>query len=174
MRKEFEAAKTTAGHLEIYAKGRLEEVAAELRQELRPLDAKLRFIVGDEPPDGERSHWFRREIIEVAHQLGYFADVASYRAWVSLLLLTADSRAEIVLSFHGIGREFRGVLGVSGMFFRREETEEGERQVTDLTSLTDEVFQINYVEDGREALMRFERWLNDALVRGLETWRRGL
>ena len=60
------------------------------------------------------------------------------------------------------------------MFFRREDTAERERQVTDLTSLTDEVFQINYVEDRREALTRFERWLNDAVVTGLETWRRGL
>jgi hypothetical protein len=46
--------------------------------------------------------------------------------------------------------------------------------VSDLTPLTDEVFQINYQEELRDARVRFERWLDEALVRGLESWRRGL
>lgn len=90
------------------------------------------------------------------------------------MLWTADSRAELIVSFHGIGREFRGVLGVSAFFFWREDRDDGPKEVTDPTALTDEVFQINYVESAEDALARFEPWLDDALMRGLETWRRGV
>jgi len=93
---------------------------------------------------------------------------------VSLLLYTGDSRAEIILSVHGLGRGFRGLLAASCFFLRSEESEDGYREVSDLTSLTDEVFQINYREDQGDARVRFERWLDEALVRGLESWRRGL
>lgn len=173
MRREWDAAKATAGKLQRFTEERLGQVATELKTELRSLEPSYRFHVGNEPPDGERAYWFRHQIIETAHTLHYFADVATYRAWASLILWS-ETRAELVVSFHGMGREFRGLLAVSAFFFRREETEDGDREVVDLTPLTNDVFQINYVEDGRETLVRFERWLDEALIRGLENWRRGL
>jgi len=173
-RRDWEQAKETATRLEVFARTRFEDVAGKLEQELRGLDRSLNFHLGDEPPGGPRSHWFRAQIIEIARRLGYFADFSEHRAWVSLLLWTGDSRAEIILSVHGLGRGFRGLLAASCFFLRREETEDGHREVSDLTPLTDEVFQINYQEELRDARVRFERWLDEALVRGLESWRRGL
>jgi hypothetical protein len=55
-----------------------------------------------------------------------------------------------------------------------EETEQGEREVSKVVPLSDEIFQINYREKAEEALSRFGDWLEDILVRGLETWRAGL
>jgi len=59
-------------------------------------------------------------------------------------------------------------------FFRREHTEEGEREIADLVTVVDEVFQINYREDLDQTKDRFEPWLDQGLVRGLEVWRSGL
>lgn len=173
-RREWEQAKETATNLEIFAKSRFEDIVGKLKSELRGLDRSLHFHIGDEPPGGPRSHWFRPHIIKIARRLDYFADFSEHRAWVSLLLYTGDSRAEIILSVHGLGRGFRGLLAASCFFLRSEESEDGYREVSDLTSLTDEVFQINYREDQGDARVRFERWLDEALVRGLESWRRGL
>ncbi len=172
-RREWERAKETAASLETCAKSRFEDVQSKLTQELRDIDRRFHFHVGHEPPGGPRSHWFRPHIIDIARRLGYFADFGEHRAWMSLLLYTGDSRAEIILSVHGLGRGFRGLLAASCFFMRSEETEDGHREISDLASLTDEVFQINYQEDQGHARGRFERWLDEALVRGLEIWRRG-
>jgi hypothetical protein len=78
------------------------------------------------------------------------------------------------LSFTGIGREYRGLIGASLYFFRTEEVEEGQRQAVDVTVASDELFQINYKEDESSVSERFERWLDRGMTRGLEIWRRGL
>jgi hypothetical protein len=67
------------------------------------------------------------------------------------------------------------VLVASISFFRREETSaEGEREVADIVPLCDEIFQANYRESTEDARSRFEPWLESALVKGLEFWRRGV
>lgn len=174
-RREWDRSKETAQALEANTQRRLAETCRRLTDELAAVDPRMRFHAGHEPWGGPRDFWFRRDAIETAHKLGnYFADFDAYRAWASLILRTADSRAEIVVSFHGIGREFRGLLGVSAFFFWVEERDDATREVTDLTPMVDEVFQVNYVEKSEDAARRFEPWLDDALMRGLETWRRGL
>ncbi len=59
-------------------------------------------------------------------------------------------------------------------FFRKEQIDGDERDLVDRITLGDEVFQINYVENESDARDRFEQWLEEGLVRGLETWRSGL
>jgi hypothetical protein len=58
-------------------------------------------------------------------------------------------------------------------FYRRQESPEGERQVVDHETLSDEVFQINYKDSEEAVEVRFDRWLDEGLVRGLDAWRRG-
>jgi hypothetical protein len=100
-------------------------------------------------------------------------NTSEYRAWTRLVL-RSETQAEILFAFHATGREYRGILGVAACFFRRELTEEGERQVTDLTPLADDIFQINYRETSVEAEVRFRQWVEGVLTRGLEIWRQGL
>lgn len=173
LRGEWETAKRTAEEVRGFANARVDEVAKELSRKLLALEPNYRFWIDEERPEGGRGHWFRAQIIETAKRLDYFADPASFHSWVRLVI-RAESQAEILISLHGIGHEFRGLLAVSACFFRREESEKGERQVADVTPLTDEVFHINYVESPAETLARFESWLDEALVRGLECWRTGI
>ena len=76
----------------------------------------------------------------------------------------------MLIAFHGIGREFQGVLACSASWFQRVETQDGEREVGPVTPVTDSVFLINYKEPLDEATERFSEWLEDAVVRGLKLW----
>jgi len=87
------------------------------------------------------------------------------------LVLRTDTQAEVLLSFHGIGHEYRGVLAATLSFFRREETEDGERQISDIVPASHAIFQVNYRELDKEAERRFDEWLEPALVNALEIWR---
>jgi fido (protein-threonine AMPylation protein) len=153
---------------------RLDAVAARLSDEIGAFNESYRFFADQEPFDGDRDHYFCWQIVQAAKQLDYFANATpGYRAWTRLVLCT-DTQAEVLVSFHGIGHEFRGVLVASMTFFRREETEAGEREIADLVVVSDELFQINYLEDPHQALERFTRWLDEGLVKALEIWRAGL
>lgn len=174
LRHEWEYALDIARLLQSDAHHRFDAIAGQLRAEIMPLYPEYRFRVDTERFGEARDHFFRWQIVQTAHELGYFANTSpGYRAW-SRIILTTDTPAEILLSFHGIGRDFRGVLGASMCFFRREDTEDGEREIADLVTVVDEVFQINYREDAQEIRGRFDRWLEAGLVRGLEVWRSGL
>lgn len=173
LRREWERAKETAQALELSAEARFLEVARKLEEEVGAHSGDYRFFVNREPDEGGRGFWFRRQVIESAKKLGYFANTNVYRAWVRLVLQT-DTRAEIVVSFHGVGSEYRGLLVASMFFFRREPTEEGEREVADISPVSDDVFQINYRESVASARERFAGWFEYSLVRALEIWRTGL
>jgi Fic family protein len=172
-RDEWERAKLTAHHLQEIAQRRLEEIAQRLTDETSSYLRSAKFSVDKEPAGGTRGHYFRWQIIETAKHLDYFANTSEYRAWTRLVL-RADSQAEILISFHGTGHEFRGLLAVSACFFRREATGAKEREVADVTPLSTEIFQINYRETQDAAGERFRLWLEDVLVKGLELWRAGL
>ena len=132
-----------------------------------------RFFVDSEMDSGSRRNWYRWQTIEAAHQLEYFANTSEYNAWVRLALM-ADTQANIILSFTAIGREYRGLIGGSLYLFRTEEVEDGQRQAVDVTVVSEELFQINYKEEEASVGVRFERWLDRSMTRGLEVWRRGL
>lgn len=169
---EWERAKQTARALQGVAKQHLEEVAAKLRAEIGDHFQEFRFLVSNEPDQGGRSHYFRYQVLETAKQLDYYASLAEYHGWTRLVL-RAPEQAEILVSFHGLGAEYRGLLAVSISFFRREATEQEDRdrQITDLTSASDSIFQVNYREPLEQVRERFTQWLDRGLVKALELWR---
>ena len=173
-RREWRKAKKTSASLEIFARSRLEEIAEELRKELRPM-LRFRTFVDDEAPRGPKSAWFWPRVVETANALDYFANPAVYQAWVRLAIDTGRERSEILVSFHGLGRSYRGLLAVSATFIRSTRGDRQRRKaLVDVHALTDDVFQINYVEHPTLAQDRFGRWLDGALATGLELWRHSL
>ena len=93
-----------------------------------------------------------------------------FSAWVKLGIETESGRSEILLSFHGIGRQYHGVVGCSMSFYRRQESPDGERVITDRETVSDEVFQINYKDSVDGVEPRFTRWLEEGLVRAIAAW----
>lgn len=173
LRIEWEQAKETAVVLRQIAASRFRQIASQLELEIGPYSPQFGFHVDDEHNGGERGYYFRHQIVQTARKLGYFANTSIYAAWARLVLRTKD-QAELLLSFHGVGHEYRGVLACSGSFFRREEVDEGERELADLITTSDRVFQINYREGSAQAERRFKDWLEASLIKGLEVWRSGL
>ncbi|HEY1013716.1 MAG TPA: hypothetical protein VGE07_13480, partial [Herpetosiphonaceae bacterium] len=133
----------------------------------------VEFFVDGEQDKGLRSHYFRQQVIATAGYLGYFANFAEYHSWVRLVL-HIDTQSELLISFHGAGREYRGIIAASACFFRRETTEDGSRQIVDLTPLSADIFQINYREHLADARLRFGDWLQAITLKALELWRKGL
>jgi hypothetical protein len=151
----------------------LDRLVEKLRADVGSLSPDFHFRVDSETNEGHRRHYFKGQIIEVAKALDYFANISVYHDWCRLILRT-DDQSEILVSIHGIGYEYRGVLAASVGFYKRVETEEGERETTRTSSASDTVFQMNYMENPQDTRTRFEPWLREALTRAMEMWRTGL
>jgi Fic family protein len=135
-----------------------------------------REVFDDFSAPGETSYrrrWHSAQIIRAAKDLGYFANIREFSAWRRLVLETEAGRSEIVLSFHGIGREYRGLVGVSLCFYRKPETDEGHSMIEDQHTVSRELFQINYLESLEAVEARFDSWLDKYLLQALDLWRRG-
>ena len=172
LKHEWESAKKHAEHLHAVTKNRLDSVCFSLVDGLSD-SQDFSFFVNDETDASDRSHYFMRQIISTAKDLDYYADMQHYRSWVRLVLKDGN-QSNILISFHGIGHEFRGVLVCSATWFQRTPTEEGGSESGGENSLCDEVFQINYKEDLEDIKLRFKGWLDSVLERGLSLWEKSV
>jgi len=173
LRREWDHAKDVADVVAATARARLESVSERLTSEVGRFSPDFRFFVAAEPNGGSRPNWYRWQTIEAARQLDYFANTRDYSAWARLGLHT-ETQADIVLALTAIGREYRGLIGGALLFFRRAEVEDADQKVVDVTTASDELFQINYKESQESVLERFAQWLDSSMVRALEMWRQGL
>lgn len=145
-------------------------LAARLHTDLGGLSAEFGFRIDSETNEGERRYFFKGQVIEVARALGYFANPGIYHDWARLIMRTED-QSEILVSFHGIGYEYRGILAASVGFYKRLETADGERETTKATSACETMFQINYREAAGTVRNRFDDWLQESLTKAMEIWR---
>ena len=167
LEQEWAAALSSARRLHQFARGRLNEVQALLQ--CLPLDSDFTFFVDDAEDGAERSHYFRRQIVSTARELRYYANTSHYRSWVRLVVRDG-SQSTILIAFHCVGHEFRGVLVSSATWFRRVPIGDDEVETEGEAPICGEVFQINYKEDASEVERRFEDWLESTIERGLALW----
>lgn len=165
---EQESAKSVANHLCRLSRQRLDEVAEKLRETTQDVLEHAEFFADSAVDDG-REHYYLHQVVETAKILDYFANTQTYRSWSRMVMRNAN-RTELLIAFHGVGHEFRGVLACSATWFQRVETEDGRREPGPVTRVTDDVFQINYKESQEEAGERFLPWLENAILRSLELW----
>ncbi len=111
---------------------------------------------------------------ETAKQLQYFANLRSYHSWVQLVI-NVSVPTRILISFHVLGHEYRGLLAVSACAYHRDDVEEGERgNLSDIQALTVSPFQFSYADDENNLKERFRQWLEEVVVTGLEYWNKSL
>ena len=167
-------AKDHTGALWMEAGRRFEKTSRQLADAIRGPHNRRVFDDYSAPSDSSyRRRWHRAQIIGAAKDLGYYANIGEFSAWRRLVLETESGRSEIVLSFHAIGREYRGIVGVSLSFYRKPETDEGHSMIEDRHTVSKELFQINYLESLEAVQARFEPWLDKYLLQALDLWRRG-
>jgi len=153
------------------AEEKLRALATELNRELQPLDQL--YFANVWRNNEENDFWFRKEIISVAKDLDYYADTRTYRAW-TYLRIKEDRQTNIVLSFHSLGVEFLGIMAVSAFMEFRDRKDDGEASMDGPYVLSRDVFQFSYGEKEEDISERFEQWLNDVLLVGLDQWRKQL
>lgn len=173
LEKEKAIARQTASSLHENTVQRLDKVADQLAKQLGPPILQRADFWVENQTDGEsHSHYYKREIVEVAKKLGYYADTRTHRSWVRLTM--RDGITGILLvTFHGIGQEFNGLLASSAIWFEKVQTEEGRQDSTAAVSLANEEFVINYKEPVNIAEERFNPWLDACIVKAISYFELG-
>jgi Fic family protein len=161
----------TADSLFVLVKNSLHQRAIEITDAIRDEGDGFKAFMANGEKESERSKYYYKQIVETAQSYEYFANLDVYQAWVSLVLLTTR-RAEILFSFHGIGRQSSGVLGCTAMFFTKDKTEDGETEIAGLTPLGGEPFEFTYTEDDADVRRRFTIWLDRMALLGMQEWQK--
>ena len=117
-------------------------------------------------------YWFHSDIVAIAKTFKYFADTRTYRVWVRLTI-REDRQTNILVSFHSVGRGFVGILG-SSAFVTFKDYRDGESTYDGPYAICQEVFQFAFNEETDLVVSRYESWLNEAVLAGLDQWRRQL
>lgn len=167
LEQEWNAALRSADALQNLAMVRLNRIRELLEEQLSA--SEFTVFVDDATDNSNRSHYFRSQIVATAKELKYFANTRAYRSWVRIVIKDGN-QGEMLIAFHGIGHEFRGVLACSATWFRRVPVSDNEVETEGETPICKEVFQINYKENIKEAKARFKNWLEAAIERGLALW----
>lgn len=150
------------------------DAAARLKKAIGGSPHRNAFDDGCAPDDKtDRRRRRRWQIVEAAKELGCFANTSGFAAWRRLVLETESGRSEILMAFHAVGREYRGIIGASLSFYRKPETDEGRSTIQDRRTVSKELFQINYLESLEAVQARFGAWLDRHLLEALDLWRRG-
>ena len=164
----------TADSLQKLASQRLKDVENELQSTFTDEGVKYKAFMYQGSRGQQNAGYHRYQIVLCAKELGYFADLRRYQAWSSLAIVL-DQRTEILFSFHGIGREESGVLGCAAMVYSKDEkAESGEKNISDIHSLSDEPFEFSYLEDSSDVQQRFRSWLDRCVLLGLSYWQKSL
>ena len=176
-------ATNTAEDIWQLCESRFEELAAQLTERLGSSENRRVWSDNGTDDDPRRRTWNRQQVFRTAAHFDYFANLRVHHEWVRLAFDTENGRSEILTSFHGIGREFRGLIGVSMCFYRRQPETPDEyaddydharerMQVVELEPVCDEVFHVNHMEEPESVQRRFRPWMERALVLALDQWRR--
>ncbi len=154
------------------AEDRLIEVAEEITLSLQGILTGIEVSTTNAIPNGERSGYYHYQVVETAKQLNYFANLRNYHGWTQLFL-NVERPTIILISLHVLGKEYRGILACSACAYHLDTTEE-ENTVTEIQALTDSPFQFSYADDEENLTTRYKRWLEEAVVAGLEYWNKSL
>lgn len=157
--KQWLTAKELAKKLHGVAIPRFDQIKQELQQEIPSVGTGFGFELSN------RLQWADADVrARAVLNTGYVANYGEFDLSVQLRLCTGQ-QSVLGLSFHGVGKHFRGLIGVVAYFV----TQGGES-----IRLKDGIFQINYEEDLAAAQTRFSSWLERIIVEGLNQWRRTL
>lgn len=172
--EEYQKVFSVAEKLQSMSNFRFEKLSEELRANLTSVQLDDENFTADFDfayDNDSNSDWHHHQIVATAKKLGYFAQFGTYRAWTRLKVQTND-QFDILISFHGIGFEFRGVLVASICTFGRIRDEGGNRYFDEAEPANPEVFQFNWLEDSDSTEQRFEGWLDESMIVALQRWSR--
>lgn len=155
------------------AADRLQEIADEIKLSVGNLVPNTQVFTASASADDEETYYYRYQVIETAKQLDYYANLRNYHSWVQLLI-DIERPTMILISFHALGYEYRGLLVCTVCAYHRDVTDEGENSVNEIQALTDAPFEFSYADQKEHLVQRYKQWLENAIVSGLEYWNKSL
>lgn len=161
----------TADSLHQWTNTRLQEVARQVSMHIRNSGEGFTATRFEADRNSEHADWYAHQVIECANKLKYWANRGLYRSWVALKIRTM-SKTEILFSIHGLGRAV-GTLVCSGMIFTRQTgANEDESLVSQVRPICEAPFTFSHAQNTNEVLKRFQHWLDQCVVKGLDEWRK--
>jgi Fic family protein len=142
-----------------------------LNDELKPITESYFAIV--DRSNGENDYWFKRQIVDIAKLFDYYADTRTYRSWIRIKI-REERQTELVVSFHSLGVEFIGVIVVSAFIIYRDVSGDEKVSTDGPYTISKNVFQLAYNESEHDIIKRFDIWLKDVVLFGIDEWRRQL
>ncbi len=152
---------------------RLEAFAESIQTQLDSLGQAATAKFTCEPAFGQRSHYFRRQIIETVKKFDYFANLDTYAAWLRIAIKT-ELNFELVFSIHGLGAGSNGTMMVIGFGAIRTINESGASEVGDCEPACIEPYQFNYADSDDQIVARLDTWVEQSLSMGMAHWYRTL
>lgn len=171
---QFQAQKNifiVSENLQVMAASELKKIAQSLTLELKQINPEYYAI--SERSDETTDHWFKREIVDIAKDLDYYADTRSHRGWVRLKI-REDRQTFLIITFHSLGTEFLGVLVASAFIEHHDRNENNELTIEGPHAICEDIFQFSHKEEEQAISQRFSGWTHDVLLFGLDQWRRQL
>jgi Fic family protein len=155
------------------AASRLQEIGDEVKLSVRDFVDKTEVFMIPSPVGDPRAYYHRYQVVTTAKQLGYFANIRNHHAWIQLVINIGISTT-LLLSFHALGHEYQGLLVCVACAYHKDDSGEGEHNISDIQPLTDSPFQFSYADEEDNLIERFQQWLEDIIVTGLEYWNKSI
>jgi len=173
IQEQCKQAESFASSLFDIASSRLQEVADEIELSVRDFVSAARVLTISAPAGDDRSSYHRYQVVETAKQLSYFANLRNYHSWIQLVI-NVETSIIILVSFHVLGHEYRGILVCTACAYNRDDSDDGDRKIGEIQSLTDSPFQFSYADEEVSLIARFKQWLEDVILTGLEYWNKSI
>ena len=116
---------------------------------------------------------YQRQTVKIAVDLDYHPDTWTFYRWVRLHIIE-ERETDIIFSFHSLGVEFLGGMAVSGFVQDYDKFDVAGSSRQGPFPICDKVFDFYYNEEEEALVSRFNLWLNDSVLNGLDQWRRQL
>lgn len=166
-----------ANKLFAVAENRFRGIVGEIDQKLRavtpPGHEKYQARTNAASSGAQNRHYFQKQIVEVAKQFEYFANLDKHRAWVRITMAT-EQEFDYVVSFHGYGHGDTGILVASAFTYIKAPREGGGLEPVSLHPAATDLFQFNYAESYESTLRRFSEWLESSIAIAMAEWKRSL
>ena len=184
LRSRYSQEQQKASVIYEFADALLDKVTSDFSKLVTSLDPQLRALT----PPGKRAyqvrsnsankssnngHYFQRQIIDIARQHEYFANLERYRSWIRITFAT-EQDFDYVISIHGYGPGDSGILAISAFTYIKAPREEGGTEPVALRPASTELFQFNYAESLDTIQRRFGEWLEASIAIALAEWKRTL
>jgi Fic family protein len=163
-----------ATELQKIASDRFNEIANRIDQQFKLQNPSYKAYV--ELKDKDDAFGYVSSTEKVAKELGYYANTRTYGFWLTLNI-HEERLIQLTASFHALGVEPVGVMAVSAFISFWQVIEASSTIIASVgepTSMSEEPFQFSYDEQDEEVIKRFNPWIDNVLIIGLDYWRRHL